>query len=59
VVEVDGYAFHASARQRSEDLRRDAELHRLGLLVLRFSFEQVVHRREWWLGVVRDVLGPR
>jgi len=27
--------------------------------VLRFSFEQVVHRREWWLGVVRDVLGQR
>jgi len=59
VVEVDGFAFHASARQRSEDLRRDAELHRLGLLVLRFSFEQVVHRRDWWLGVVADVLGRR
>jgi very-short-patch-repair endonuclease len=59
VVEVDGYAFHASARQRSEDLRRDAELQRLGLTVLRFSFEQVVHRRDWWLGVVREVLDQR
>ncbi|WP_369070283.1 DUF559 domain-containing protein [Kineococcus terrestris] len=54
VVEVDGFAFHSSAGQRREDLRRDAELTRLGHVVLRFDWRQVVHQRSWWLGVVRD-----
>ncbi len=55
VVEVDGFRFHADPAQRSEDLRRDVELRRLGLQVLRFSWEQVVRQREWWLQAVRDV----
>ncbi|WP_129337868.1 endonuclease domain-containing protein [Cellulomonas endophytica] len=55
VLEVDGWAFHGDPGQRSEDLRRDAELTRHGYVVLRFSYAQVVHRRGWWLGVVRDV----
>jgi very-short-patch-repair endonuclease len=55
VVEVDGFAFHADRVQFAEDRRRDAELARRGFVVLRFTFEQVLNRREWWLGVVRDV----
>jgi very-short-patch-repair endonuclease len=61
VVEVDGYAVH---RDRfSEDRRRDAELARLGHVVLRFTYEQVLRRPGWVLDVVRDALrsapGPR
>ncbi|MEZ0494383.1 hypothetical protein AB2L28_19270 [Kineococcus sp. TBRC 1896] len=33
----------------------DVELRRLGLQVLRFSWEQVVRQRERWLRAVRDV----
>lgn len=55
VVEVDGFTFHVGRGRRDEDLRRDAELRRLGFGVLRFSWDQVVRQREWWLEIVRAV----
>lgn len=54
VIEVDGYAVH---RDRfSEDRRRDAELTRLGYVVLRFTYQQVLRQPDWVLDVVRDTL---
>jgi len=41
VVEVDGYAFHASARSFAADRRRDAELTAAGYRVLRFTWADV------------------
>lgn len=60
VVEADGYEFHGGRAPFEEDRRRDAELARQGFVVLRFTFTQIVHHREWWLSVVRDTLalGP-
>lgn len=53
-IEVDGYAVH---RDRfSEDRRRDAELTRLGYVVLRFTYQQVLRQPDWVLDVVRDTL---
>ena len=53
VVELDGWAFHSGPAQFAEDRRRDAELTARGFVVLRFTFEQVLRQREWWLGLVR------
>lgn len=38
IVEVDGYAFHGSARSFAADRRRDAELTAAGYRVLRFTW---------------------
>ena len=53
VVQADGYAFHADARQRAADLRHDARLLLAGYRVLRFSYEDIVHR---WDDTVRVIL---
>lgn len=45
VAEVDGYAFHASARSFAADRRRDAELTAAGYRVLRFTWADLVERR--------------
>lgn len=56
VVETDGFAFHSSRSSYREDRRRDDELVRRGYAVLRFTWEDVVQRPAWLVGVVRDVL---
>lgn len=43
VLQVDGYEFHADARQRREDIDFDARLELEGLPVLRRDYVQVVH----------------
>jgi very-short-patch-repair endonuclease len=45
VAEVDGYAFHASARSFAADRRRDAELTAAGYRVLRFTWADVTGGR--------------
>ncbi len=50
-VELDGRKYHSAPQDRERDLRRDAALARLGLLVVRFSHDRIVHPRE-----VRDEL---
>ncbi len=45
VVEVDGFAYHSGRREYREDRRRDRAVHRLGMSVLRYPYEEVVHRR--------------
>jgi very-short-patch-repair endonuclease len=61
VVEVDGYEYHAGRGPFAEDRRRDAELERRGFVVLRFTWAQILHDREWYLAVVQDTWarGPR
>ncbi|GAB7192369.1 hypothetical protein NUM3379_30780 [Kineococcus sp. NUM-3379] len=54
VVETDGFGFHADRASFRTDRRRDAELTRRGFVVLRFGFEDVVHRPDSLLAVVRD-----
>ncbi|MFI6762904.1 DUF559 domain-containing protein [Micromonospora sp. NPDC050417] len=41
--ELDGAAWHGDRRQREIDLRRDALLATLGVLVVRFSHRRLVH----------------
>ncbi|MFB9376909.1 DUF559 domain-containing protein [Kineococcus gynurae] len=55
VVEVDGYAFHAGPAQFAEDRRRDAELLAGGFSVLRFTFDQVLRQRDWYLGRIASM----
>jgi very-short-patch-repair endonuclease len=45
VAEVDGYAFHASARSFAADRRRDAELTAAGYRVLRFTWADLTDSR--------------
>jgi very-short-patch-repair endonuclease len=42
VVEVDGYAFHSSARSFERDRRRDAILEAAGYRVMRVRWKQLI-----------------
>jgi very-short-patch-repair endonuclease/predicted transcriptional regulator of viral defense system len=46
VVEVDGYAFHSSRRAFERDRRRDAELTRAGIAVVRVTWRQIANEPE-------------
>ena len=54
VIELDGWEFHRDAFQN--DRRRDAELSRQGCVVLRFTYTDLMRRRQWFIDVVREVL---
>lgn len=54
VLELDGWEFHRDKFQ--SDRRRDAELSRQGLVVLRFTYADLMNRRDWVVAVVREVL---
>jgi very-short-patch-repair endonuclease/predicted transcriptional regulator of viral defense system len=45
-VELDGAAWHGSRQQRERDLRRDAALAAMGILVVRFSHRRLVAEPE-------------
>ncbi|MGK5740958.1 DUF559 domain-containing protein [Micromonospora sp. URMC 103] len=45
-VELDGAASHGDPRQREVDLRRDALLATVGILVVRFSHRRLVHESD-------------
>jgi len=42
VIECDGITWHSSADAHDEDCRRDLELHRLGYIVVRVTYRQVM-----------------
>jgi len=42
VVQLDGFEFHGTAKDRRRDLRQDARLALLGYTVLRFDYQQVM-----------------
>ncbi len=56
VVEVAGHGTHATRRQRQRDAQRQSELALLGLMMLTFTYEDIVERPAWVLGVVRRAL---
>jgi very-short-patch-repair endonuclease len=49
VVEVDGYAFHATHRSFEADHARDLELEARGFDVVRYTADQITQRPEWVL----------
>jgi very-short-patch-repair endonuclease len=42
VIECDGLTWHSSTNAHDEDCRRDLELHRLGYIVIRVTYRQVM-----------------
>ena len=46
VVEVDGFAYHASRAAFERDRLRDAELQAAGYRVIRVTWRQIERRRE-------------
>ncbi|MFU8871713.1 endonuclease domain-containing protein [Micromonospora sp. SL4-19] len=42
-IELDGATTHGDTRQREVDLRRDAQLAAIGILVVRFAHRRLVH----------------
>ena len=56
VVEVDGFAYHADAKQFALDRRRDAALVAMGYRVLRFTWVDVVTRPAYVVEMVRRAL---
>jgi very-short-patch-repair endonuclease len=58
-AELDGAAFHGSPGQRERDLRRDAELAALGILVVRFTHRRLHRAPEAARDDLRRVLDMR
>ncbi len=56
LVEVDGFAFHADRSRYRSDRRRTNALVLAGWRVLRFSWEDVVHRPDVVVAQVRAAL---
>ena len=59
VVEVDGFAFHSTRAAFERDRRRDAELHRAGLHVLRVTWRQIEDEPEALVASVAVAYGQR
>jgi very-short-patch-repair endonuclease len=53
VVEVDGARWHSTSRRRADDDLRDRRLTAAGYLVLRFTEEDVWHRRAQVVAAIR------
>jgi very-short-patch-repair endonuclease len=58
-LEADGYAFHGSSKEFSADCPRYDELAAAGWLVLRFTYQQVVHAPDWVVATVRRAMDQR
>jgi len=56
VVEADSYAWHRSPQPLNADRERDVELTLAGLRVLRFTYEQVMHRPHYVIAALRRAL---
>ena len=56
IVEADGFAFHSDREAYRRDRARMNELERLGWRVLRFTYEDVVSRPGYVVGLVRACL---
>jgi very-short-patch-repair endonuclease len=56
VVEIDGYAYHASRAAFERDRLRDADLQADGLKVMRVTWRQIVHAADEVLGRVLRAL---
>lgn len=56
VVELDGFAFHASPVAFERDRRRDADLQARGFRVLRFTWRQVTREPAWVAARISSLL---
>lgn len=56
VVEADGFAFHSERADYRRDRRMANALEVLGVGLLRFTWEDIVHDPEYVVATVRDVL---
>jgi hypothetical protein len=59
VVEADGFAFHSDRAAYRRDRERLNELERCGWRVLRFTWEDVLHRPDHVLALVRECLSAQ
>ncbi|MBO0732037.1 MAG: DUF559 domain-containing protein, partial [Acidimicrobiaceae bacterium] len=59
VLEVDGYSYHNSPEQFAEDKRRRQRLRLSGLVVLEYTWADVVHDGRRVLSEVREALRHR
>lgn len=59
VVEADGFAHHSTRDHYREDRRRANALAARGYVLLRFTYEDAVHRPEYVVETVRAVLARR
>jgi hypothetical protein len=57
LIEVDGGRWHSGKQQASEDRRRDNAMNVRGWTVLRFTWEDVVHRTHYVVQHVKRALG--
>ncbi|MEU2614513.1 DUF559 domain-containing protein [Micromonospora sp. NPDC007271] len=58
-IELDGATTHGDPRQREIDLRRDAQLAALGILVVRFAHRRLVHEIDDVRGETLAILANR
>lgn len=58
-IELDGRAYHSSDSARRGDLERDANLASVGILTLRFTYEDIKNRPEWCRDKTRRTLWAR
>ncbi|WP_344818023.1 type IV toxin-antitoxin system AbiEi family antitoxin domain-containing protein [Microbacterium soli] len=47
IMQLDGFEFHSTPKDRRRDLRQDARLALLGYTVLRFDYQQVMFDQEY------------
>jgi Protein of unknown function (DUF559) len=57
--ELDGAKWHASFQQRERDLRRDAALATLGIMVIRFTHDRLVHEPDQVRREILAILAAR
>jgi very-short-patch-repair endonuclease len=58
-VEFDGAAYHGSKEQRERDVRRDAELATLGILVVRLTHKRLHANPETVVTELVSILAAR
>lgn len=59
IVETDGFAFHSDRARYRKDRRRLNDLQLAGWVVLRFSWEDVVHDPDYVVATISAVLAAR
>jgi very-short-patch-repair endonuclease len=58
-VELDGRIFHSDDEARRRDLERDTDLASVGIITVRFTFEDITGRPEWCRTRLKAVLTSR
>ena len=58
-IEAESFEFHALPEAFRDDVRRYTEMARLGWLVVRFVWEDVMHRPEYVHEVLVDIVRLR